>query len=351
MDALVDALADASVDVGNEDGAAMDAAPSCTPFETAAPIPVSLGPCARTLAREELPTETRNEDGVEIRANIPFATRGDYVLHGDLHLPEAREGTGAIVIIHGGGWLDCDNRRTEVSGFAQGIASVLGVPAFNIDYRLAQEGGGYPNNVMDVKCALQWLRQESEALGIDADRIGVLGTSAGAHLALMAALTSDRADLDPACADAPTDVSLALAYAPPTDLPRFVTSDSLANEAPRFYTGETCDDPVRCLSGRGCTRCVDASPLAHACRPKETRVVLLQAPDPYDRLVAQIQSEVLADALRDAGTPVDLRIPSDAEMRAAGCTPEGGSHAADGCMIRASQDLVNPLLLEFLGPR
>jgi acetyl esterase/lipase len=257
-----------------------------------------------------------------------------------------------MVVVHGGGWLDCENRRDDLSFFAQAVASILGVPTFNVEYRLAQEGGGYPDNVMDVKCAVQWLRANAERYQIDPARIGIMGASAGAHLALMVALTEGREDLNPGCGDAPPEVTLTLAYSAPTDLPAFVASDSIAREAPIHYTAEPCALPLEaCSPARACSRCSDASPLRHACESDQDPIVLLQAPDPYDRFVAQSQAEVMADALQASGADVTLVIPSDAAMRAAGCTPEGGSHASDACMLQASQHVVNAMLVELLGAR
>jgi acetyl esterase/lipase len=260
--------------------------------------------------------------------------------------------SGALVVVHGGGWLDCANRKDDVALYAQIVAQVLGVPTFNVEYRLAQEGGGYPENVSDVKCGVQWLRAHAAENGIDPDRIGIMGTSAGAHLALMVALTENRDDLDPHCFDESAEVSLTLSYAGPTDLPTFVSSPSIAKDAPLYYTAEDCATPVEgCSAGRGCTRCVDASPLAQACAADDDPILLMQAPDPYDKFVPQAQAEVLAAALLEAGADVTLVIPTDEAMRAGGCTPEGGSHAVDACMLEASQAIVNPLLIEHLGTR
>lgn len=345
-----DARSDVGSDASDAADATSDAPPACEPFALAAPPPASLGPCLETLPSVPQDETEASVDGVRVRQSVFMAMRETRALHADLYLPERDETTGALIVVHGGGWLDCENRRDDVAYFAQGVAANLGIPTVNVDYRLAQEGGGYPNNVMDVKCAVQWVRSQAAALNIDPERIGVMGTSAGAHLALMVGLTSDRDDLDPACADFPTDVQLALAYSGPSDLPRFVESTSEAREAPLYYTAEDCASPVSCQSGRACSRCVDASPLAHACRPTSTNFLLMQAPDPYDPLVAQVQAEVLATALESAGTTVSLRIPTEEAMQAAGCAPGAVSHGADLCMIRASQDLVNPAILEALGP-
>ncbi len=346
----------ASEDAGRDatpiDAAPIDAAPTCAPFETSAPIPSTLPACSPTLPMAPTgATIEAREMGVVVHRNLPIAMRGGYSLEADLWLPAATAGTppGLLIIVHGGGWLDCANRRDTMSLYAEFVAQ-LGIAALNVEYRLAQEGGGYPENVSDVICAVQWAHDHVGDHGLS-DRIGMVGTSAGGHLALMAALVGDRPDLDPGCgSDASLDVLLS--YAGPTDLPSFVDGPSEARQAPPLYTDEACDIPVTgCLGeARGCTRCVDASPLAHACTAR-LPIVLLQAPDPYDRLVPEAQARSLFAALDAAGADVTLVIPSDAEMRANGCTPEGGSHALDGCMLRAGGPIVNPLLATHLGRR
>lgn len=327
-------------------------APRCAPFEGSAPIPTSLPPCAPTLPSTPTGASIEARDlGVVVHRNLLMASRGGYALEADLWLPAPSDATpGLLVVVHGGGWLDCANRRDSMSIYAELVARVLGIATLNVSYRLTQEGGGYPENVSDVICAVEWAHDHVADFGLD-DRVGIVGTSAGAHLALMTGLVGGRADLDPRCGTNPA-VDLVLSYAGPSDLPAFVTSASEARGAPPLYTGEPCDVPVEeCLGeARGCTRCVDASPLAHACTARSP-FVLLQAPDPYDRLVPEVQARVLFDALEAAGADVSLVIPTDAEMRANGCTPEGGSHALDGCMLGAGASVVNPLLTSLLGPR
>lgn len=285
--------------------------------------------------------------------NVPFATRGGFVLHGDLHRPLGAAGTpGVLVVVHGGGWLDCANRRASQTFYADAVTRALDVATFNVDYRLGQEGGGFPENVMDIKCAVQWVRAHASEYGLDGSRVGVMGGSAGAHLAMMVALTQERDDLDPQCADASANVDIALSYSGPTDLPRFVASQSIARDAPLYYTAEDCTAPLAgCVSQRPCLRCVDASPRSHACSPHGP-LYLLQAPDPFDRFVEEAQARLLAADISAAGSgAVTLVIPTEAEMVAAGCTAENGSHANDLCLIRATQAVVNPALVQVLGPR
>jgi hypothetical protein len=132
-------------------------------------------------------------------------------------------------------------------------------------------------------------------------------------------------------------------------LPTFVASESVARDAPRFYSAEDCSTPIveQCTTGRGCLRCIDASPLSHAC-PSTSRYFLVQAPDPYDPFVAESQARSMATAMERAGNDVTLIVPTDAEMRASGCTPEGGSHGVDGCTLAIAGPTVHGALLARL---
>jgi acetyl esterase/lipase len=63
---------------------------------------------------------------------------------------------------------------------------------FNIDYRLSKPGVKmYPESVHDVRAAVQFLRGSAVELKIDPAHIGMMGDSAGAHLAALVALAGD----------------------------------------------------------------------------------------------------------------------------------------------------------------
>ena len=80
-------------------------------------------------------------------------------------------------------WRDADDGARLKRFFAQdGFAMV------SIEYRLAP-AITFPANVEDVKTAVRWLRASADRLGLDGTRIGLWGTSAGGHLAAVAALT------------------------------------------------------------------------------------------------------------------------------------------------------------------
>jgi len=108
----------------------------------------------------------------------------------------------AIVIIHGGGWIEGDKSSfSDASG--DGPANIVsfakrGYVAATINYRLAREAP-YPAALEDCRSAVRWLRANAATYHIDRDHIGAYGNSAGGHLSLLLGLTEEQ----PAAGDAP----------------------------------------------------------------------------------------------------------------------------------------------------
>lgn len=90
----------------------------------------------------------------------------------------------AVIVIHGGSWKSGD--RNQLGLYAASLAR-RGYIAFAIDYRLAPKHP-WPAQWEDVRDAVIWVRKEAQRLGVDPDRIGAVGYSAGGHLASMLAV-------------------------------------------------------------------------------------------------------------------------------------------------------------------
>jgi len=104
----------------------------------------------------------------------------------------------ALVWVHGGAWWAGDRRYlppTLVPGELADAALARGLAYVAIDYRLALEAP-FPAQIHDVKAAIRYVRRFADAFGIDADRLGVLGESAGGHLVALLALTAGIAAID-----------------------------------------------------------------------------------------------------------------------------------------------------------
>ncbi len=100
----------------------------------------------------------------------------------------------AILYVHGGGW----ESGGRGDGFEQRRIRPLSDSGFivaTLDYRLAPDNV-HPAQVHDVKCAIRYLRAHANELGIDPLRIGVMGDSAGGHLAALAGLAGPEDGLE-----------------------------------------------------------------------------------------------------------------------------------------------------------
>ncbi len=98
----------------------------------------------------------------------------------------AKEATAAIVILPGGGYggLAMDHEGYQIADWMQS----LGIRAAICTYRHRGKGNdgkgyGHPVPMQDAQRAIQYLRANADRLSIDPDRIGMIGFSAGGHLA------------------------------------------------------------------------------------------------------------------------------------------------------------------------
>jgi acetyl esterase len=89
----------------------------------------------------------------------------------------------AILFMHGGGCVIGDLETHDI--FCRALCHDTGAMVFALDYRLAPEHP-FPAAVEDSVAALTWLAREAETLGIDPERIAVVGDSAGGGLAAVA---------------------------------------------------------------------------------------------------------------------------------------------------------------------
>jgi acetyl esterase/lipase len=132
--------------------------------------------------------ETPHE--VVIKPDIVFAEHDDAKLLGDLYLPKGSRKTPVLVGVHGGGWQVGDRKFYRHWG---SYLAKYGYAVFAIEYRLMRPGvKTWPGVVYDCKAAVQFVRANAEALGLDPDRVGLIGDSAGAHLSALVALAGDE---------------------------------------------------------------------------------------------------------------------------------------------------------------
>jgi acetyl esterase/lipase len=144
-----------------------------------------------------LTTAASTLEGVRVEKDVPYleAHRTEKL---DLYLPMERDAgvkSPGVVIIHGGGWMGGDKAQPREINIGTTLARA-GYVCASANYMM-EEGKRWPTNVMDCKNAVRFLRKNAEKYGVDPDRIGVIGGSAGGHLALMVAYTTDVPELEP----------------------------------------------------------------------------------------------------------------------------------------------------------
>lgn len=114
---------------------------------------------------------------------IRFAKPNGVPLSLNLYRPSQVGKHPAIVMIHGGGWQNgSPNDNTE---FSQYMAA-QGYSVISIDYRLAPQHR-FPAQLEDVRTAIAYIREHADELEVDVNRMALMGRSAGAHLAMLAA--------------------------------------------------------------------------------------------------------------------------------------------------------------------
>jgi acetyl esterase/lipase len=128
----------------------------------------------------------------QVLRDLEYARVGARSLRLDLYLPQRTAGARlpVVVWIHGGGWRGGDKARTrapEVLGEGYVVAS--------IGYRLSHEAT-FPAQIHDCKAAIRWLRAHADRYGLDPERIGAWGSSAGGHLAALLGTSGDVPELE-----------------------------------------------------------------------------------------------------------------------------------------------------------
>jgi len=141
------------------------------------------------------PNDVRVERDV---AYLPTDRKQKADLYFPLEMPKDRR-LPAVIIIHGGGFNDGDKDRRREMNIGSHLAR-NGYVGMSIDYLLWSKGiqkPTWPRSLQDAKTAVRWLRQNADRFGIDSDRIGVIGGSAGGNLAAMLAVTGPKDGLEP----------------------------------------------------------------------------------------------------------------------------------------------------------
>jgi acetyl esterase/lipase len=219
-----------------------------------------------------------------------YAVVGERPLLADIYLPTSDAPRPVIIWLHGGGWRFGDRRLApDLTRYfaASGFAMV------SIDYRLSG-GAVFPAPLEDVKTAIRWVRANAERYWFDARHIGLWGSSAGGHLAALAALSGESGEIQ----------AVVNGYGP-VDFLRLDAhrgrGSSLSADAADSFESLLMGFPIQTQP----ERVRQASPLAYA-HPAAPPMLILHGAD--DRVVPAAQSVLLYEAMAAYDCDVTLCV-------------------------------------------
>jgi acetyl esterase len=246
-------------------------------------VPTAQDPRAAGSARNRVAAPN---GGLTVDRGLRYARSPGAVL--DVYRRRARRAARApaVIVVHGGGWRFGDKRR--MSAISRAFA-LRGFSAFNVNYTLAWWGvPGFPRQSRELGAAVRWVRHNAAHFSVDPARIGALGSSAGAHLAALHALSG------PGPLGTGARVRAVAAWSGPFDLTRL--------ERPALFPAvETFLGCGMAVCGR---RVAAASPIEHV-SPGDPPMLIVSSDD---ELVPLGQARAMAARLASARVPHALWV-------------------------------------------
>lgn len=156
-----------------------------------------LGTVTRTEIdrRLLLPGRRARRGGIERIRDVPYA--GDDLRRHRLDVwrsTDAGPRAPVLLQIHGGGWMT-GNKDQQARPLLYHLAR-RGWVCIAINYRLAPKAK-WPDQLVDCKLALRWIREHAHEYGGDPDYVVATGGSAGGHLTTLVGLTANRPEYQP----------------------------------------------------------------------------------------------------------------------------------------------------------
>jgi acetyl esterase/lipase len=140
--------------------------------------------------QEVRPEDRSSTDDWRQVDDIRYAVVDGYPLLLDLYLPKDVIRPPLIVWVHGGAWRSGSKSNMPLTDLVSN-----GFAVASVDYRLSPVAK-FPAQVHDCKAAIRFLRGSAEKYGINTERIGIAGSSAGGHLVALVGVTNNLSALE-----------------------------------------------------------------------------------------------------------------------------------------------------------
>lgn len=241
--------------------------------------------------------QAMNASGDEVRTILDVPYGADPLQQVDIYLPAKAEGAlPAVVWIHGGGWREGDKREgvNRIGEFAPFLVEHRYV-AVACNYRLVPKDL-HPAQVDDVQRMIRWLRFHAAEYHIDPERIGVVGISAGGHLAAMLAAKTEHAKQGDELDDVSSRVQAAVSLAGVHDF----------TKSPELMTPELEDGLLKAAAGdvgKVDRLRKELSPIRFVTKEAAPLILVIGTKDVW---VPERQAYGMADALKAKGVDTEV---------------------------------------------
>jgi acetyl esterase/lipase len=243
--------------------------------------------------------------------NIPYVTNATERQKLDLFRPAVGTNLPLIVWIHGGGWMEGSKEKPPGLKFL-----THGFALASVNYRLSQDAV-FPAQLIDCKAAIRWLRAHAAENGLDPNRIGVWGASAGGHLVALLGTTGGVKEFDQGeNLNVSSRVQAVCDWFGPTDFTQITNGPSgLKHDQPDSAEARLLGGPI----AKNIEKAQRANPIRYISKDDPPFLIMHGDKDP---LVPLAQSQLLADALKKAGVPVTFEIVPGGEHGGAAFTTQ-----------------------------
>ena len=215
-----------------------------------------------------------------------------------------REPLPLIIWLCGGSWVEMD-RNVHLPNFIE--FAEKGYVVASLDYRTSMFGS-FPDSLIDIKAAIRYLRANANQFQINPEKIGIMGESAGGHLAALVGTTGQEKEYDQGCfLHFSSVVQAVCTWYPPIDLMHIEEETDLR----QAYEHKV--SPITCYLGTESSAAPDlarkASPIAYVC---PTTPPFLMFHGAADYFVPSRESDKLFDVLQAAGVPAEYYLVEEA---------------------------------------
>ena len=255
----------------------------------------ALPPQQAETGNQKKAADAAQTNGVTVEENVPYATVNGTELHLDIFEPPDRgsQTRPAILLLHGGGWTSFDKSTMRKLGEFFARSGFVAVAA---DYRLfnvKDPVNRWPAQLDDVQRAVRWVRANAGKYGVNPERMGAFGHSAGAQLASLLGMEETRDNSDPALAKYSSRVQAVVDASGPTD---FTTDRDPDGDAflTSFLGGDFATHPELWR---------EASPVSHVSKGDAAFLILHGT---KDQNVPISQAQELLDKLKAAKVKASL---------------------------------------------